>query len=117
MSYGEQYKYEEDIGLINNVIMYLFDRVSYKLSEREIEGFSHPGVASTMKGLLTYPSGYNRGSQFIWGLHEGKTRKNKAFLARKKFYWNKDNVGKFSVILPLDQMFGFCENYGKVMYG
>ena len=84
MSYSEPYKYGEDIGLINNAIMYLFHRVSYKLSEREIEGFSHPGVASTMKGLLTYPSGYNRGIQFIWGLDEDKTMKNKGFLARKK---------------------------------
>ena len=42
--------------------MYLFDRVSYKLFEREIEGYSYPGEASTMKGLLTYPSGYNSGS-------------------------------------------------------
>ena len=41
--------------------------------------------------------------------------KNKGFLTRNKFYWNKDNVGKFSVILPLDHMFGFCDR--KVMYG
>ena len=52
MPYGEPYKYKEDIGLINNAIMYLFDRVSYKLSEREIEGYSYHGVASTMKSLL-----------------------------------------------------------------
>ena len=73
--------------------MYLFDRVSYKISEREIEGYSYPGVASTMKGLLTYPSEYNIGSQFLWGLDEGKTMKNKGFLTRQKFYWNRDNVG------------------------
>ena len=42
LSYGEPYKYENDIGLINNAIIYLFDRVSYKLSEREIEGYSCP---------------------------------------------------------------------------
>ena len=87
LSYGEPYKYEEDIGLINNAITYLFDRVSYKLSEREIiEGYSYPGVASTMKGLLTYPSGYNRGSQFIWGLDEGKTMKNKGIFWHEKSF-------------------------------
>ena len=83
----------------NNAIMYLFDKVSYKLSEREIEGYTYPGVASTMKGLLTYPSGYNRGSQFIWGLDSGRALKNKGFLTRKKVYWKKDNAGKFSVII------------------
>ena len=93
------------------------DRVSYKLSEREIEGYSYPGVASTMKGLLTYPSEYNSRSQFIWGLDSGKAMGNKGFVNRRKFYWNRDNVGKFSVILPLDHMFGFYENYRKVTYG
>ena len=57
--YGEHYKYEEVIGLINNAIIYLFDRVSYKLSERKIEGYSYPGVSSTMKSLLTYSSECN----------------------------------------------------------
>ena len=69
-----------------------------------------------MKGLLTYPSEYNSESQFIWGLDEGKTMENQGFLTQN-FYWNKDNVGKFNIILPLNHMFGFCENYRKVMYG
>ena len=30
---------ERILDLIKNAIMYLFDRVSYKLSEREIEGY------------------------------------------------------------------------------
>ena len=72
MSYGEPYKYEEDIGSINNAIMYLFDRVSYKLSEREIQGYSYPGVASPMKGLPTYHSVHNRGSKFIWSFMKAK---------------------------------------------
>ena len=96
LSYDKPYKYDDYIGLINNAIMYLFYRVSYNLPEREIEGYSYPGVASTMKGLLTYPTGYNGGRY-----------KNKGILTRKKFYWNRDNVGKFSVILPLDHMFFF----------
>ena len=69
-----------------------------------------------MKGLLTYPSEYNSGSQFIWRQDNGKAMKNKGFVNRVKFYSNKDNVGKFSVILLLDHMFGFCENYRKDMY-
>ena len=95
----------------------MFDRVSYKLSEKEIEGYSYPGVTSTMKGLLTYPSECNSASQFIRALDNGKSMKNKGFLNWKKFHWNKDTVGKFSVILPLDHMFVFCENDRKVMYG
>ena len=102
---------------MNNAIMYLFDRVTYKLSEREIEEYSYPGVASTMKGLLTYPSECNSASQFIWALDNGKSMKNKGLIDRKKFYLKKDNDRKFSVILPLDHIFGFCENYRKVMYG
>ena len=40
--------------------------------------------------------------------------KNKGFLTRTKFYWNKDNVGKFSVILPLDHMFVFLKTIEKL---
>ena len=32
--------------------MYLFDRVSIKLSERESEGYSYPGELKMMKGVL-----------------------------------------------------------------
>ena len=74
--------------------MHLFNRVSYKLSERGIEGYSNPGVASSMKGLLTYLSECNSAIQFIWVLDNGKTMKNEGFLNRKKFFWNKDDVGK-----------------------
>ena len=41
---------------------------------------------------------------------------NNGFINQKKFYWNKDNVGKFCVILPLYHIFNVCENYRKVLY-
>ena len=42
---SESCLYIVSVGLINNAVMYLFDRVSYKLSEREVEGYYYPGVA------------------------------------------------------------------------
>ena len=98
--------------------MYLFDRVSYKLSEREIEGYSYPGVASTMKDLLTYPSEYKSGSQFIWGLDEGKTiKKIKAIWHDKSFTGIKIMLEKLVLFSHWIISLFFCENFREVMYG
>ena len=106
---GTNYAKEDDINLIHNGLMYLFDRVAYKLSGREIEGYSHPGVSSTLKGLITYEETYAEGEQFLWNI----TNKR-----RKNYIFNKTaNLGGFSAIIPLTHIFGFCENYEKVMYG
>ena len=45
---AESFGGDDDIGLINNGVMYLFDRIGYKVNEKEIEGYSYPGVATTL---------------------------------------------------------------------
>ena len=61
---AESFGGDDEIGLINNGVMYLFDRIGYKVNGKEIEGYSYPGVATTIKGILTYPEYYPQGSQF-----------------------------------------------------
>ena len=40
---GNKYSDDEcEISLINNGLMYLFDRVSYQISNQEVEGYSNP---------------------------------------------------------------------------
>ena len=56
--------------------MYLLDRNGYKVNEKEIEGYSYPGVATAIKGILTYPEYYPQGSQFAWLQDRGKTFTN-----------------------------------------
>ena len=49
---AESFGDDDDIGLINNGVMYLFDRIGYKVNDKEIEGYSYPGVATTIKGIF-----------------------------------------------------------------
>ena len=93
--------------------MYLFDRIGYKVNEKEIEGYSYPGVATTIKGILTYPKYYPQGSQFAWLQDRGKTFTNVGNKEQRKLMRD----GHFSVAIPLSHIFGFCEYYKKVTYG
>src|ERR1044072_3588381 len=108
------------INLINNGIMYLFSRVDYQLGNETIEGYSNPGQTSTMKGLLTYPINYSEGMNFMWA--PDKCDKicpkinNSGYMERHNYLF-KNASGNFSVAIPLNHIFGFCENYDKVIYG
>ena len=110
---AESFGDDDDIGLINNGVMYLFDRIGYKVNEKEIEGYSYPGVATTIKGILTYPKYYPQGSQFAWLQDRGKSFTNVGNKERRKLMRD----GHFSVAIPLSHIFGFCEYYKKVTYG
>ena len=105
------------ISLVNNGLMYLFSSVEYRIANKKIEGYNNPGRATTMKGLLTYPRVYPEGLGFMWGLDEkAKMEENDGFMKRCKYIHSEGN-GKFSALIPLSHIFGFCENFDKVMYG
>lgn len=114
---GTAYAVDDDITLVNNGLCYLFERISYEINGKEIEGYSNVGVATTMKGLVTYSADYNEGSLFLWKKDVGKGINNTGFKNRKKIIFQKNNTGNFSAIIPLKHLFGFCENYRKIMYG
>ena len=110
-------KDECGIGLVNNGLMYLFNRIDYSIANNKIEGYNNPGRATTMKGLLTLPNVYPEGLNFMWTQDENaEIADNKGFSERCKYVHSEGN-GKFSAMIPLKHIFGFCENYDKVMYG
>ena len=41
-------------------MMYLFKRIRYDLSGKEIKTLVHPGQATTMLGLLKYPDDFSK---------------------------------------------------------
>ena len=58
VSFGEERQFDNDdcaMTLVNNSMMYLFNRIDYSISNKKIEGFNNPDRATTMKGLLAYP--------------------------------------------------------------
>ena len=110
------------ITLTNNGIMHLFKRIRYDLSGQEIENIMNVGQATTMLGLLKYPDDFSKskGLNQLW--YKDTTRNannnNTGFDIRRKYIIaNADPVGTFSFKIPLKHIFGFCEDYDKVVYG
>ena len=117
-SYGDN----DPIAITNNGMMYLFKRIRYDLSGQEIENIMHPGQATTMLGLLKYPDDFSKSK----GLNQLWVKDNTAIIendntgwnVRKKYIINNAQPkGSFSLRIPLKHIFGFCEDYDKVVYG
>ena len=112
----------ELITLTNNGIMHLFKRIRYDLSGQEIENIMNVGQATTMLGLLKYPDDFSKskGLNQLW--YKDTTRNannnNNGFKIRRDYIIvNTDPIGTFSFKIPLKHIFGFCEDYDKIVYG
>ena len=116
------YNTGELITLTNNGIMHLFKRIRYDLSGQEIENIMNVGQATTMLGLLKYPDDFSKskGLNQLWykDTTRNATNNNTGFTIRRNYIIvNADPVGTFSFKIPLKHIFGFCEDYDKVVYG
>ena len=120
--------YENDarITLTNNGVMHLFKRIRYDLSGQEIENIVHLGKVTTMLGLLKYPDDFSKskGLNQLWykdtttaAVLDG-VGTNLGFKIRQEYIIkSSDPRGTFSFRVPLKHIFGFCEDYDKVVYG
>ena len=110
------------VSLANNAMMYLFKDIRYELSGQEIEKIAHLGQATTMLGLLKYPDDFSKskGLNQCWykDTEAGANVNNTAWNLRKQ-YIIKYPVpkGSFSFKIPLKHIFGFCNDYDKVVHG
>ena len=118
-SYGN----DDPVSLTNNGIMHLFKCIRYDLSGQEIESLQHPGQATTMLGLLKYPDNFSKskGLNQLWYKDTTDTAilaYNVGFKIRHDYIiTNSQPKGSFSFKIPLKHIFGFCEDYDKVVYG
>ena len=110
------------ITLTNNGIMHLFKRIRYDLSGQEIENIMNVGQATTMLGLLKYPDDFSKskGLNQLW--YKDTTvdadDDNVGYAYRRYYIVKNSNPrGSFSFRIPLKYIFGFCEDYDKVVYG
>ena len=120
---GTDYANADNISITNNAMMYLFRDIRYELSGHEIEKVNYVGYATTMLGLLKYTEDFGRskGLNQSWYLDSTllPNNQNKGFCARHQHIFNhlERNKGSFSFRIPLKHIFGFCEDYDKVVYG
>ena len=119
---NNRYGNNDLITLINNGIMYLFKRIRYELSGQEIENIMNVGQATTMLGLLKYPDDFSKskGLNQLW--YKDTTTvaddNNSGFIIRRDYIIRlPDTKGEFSFRIPLKHIFGFCEDYDKIVYG
>ena len=100
-----------------------FQQQKISNSEQEIESLFHPGQATTMLGLLKFPDDFQKSTRLnqLWFKDDGATAhfKNKVgFGIRQQYIIQKPDLkGTFSCRVPLKHLFGFCDDYDKVVYG
>jgi len=117
------YANADAVALTNNGLMHLFSQISYQLSNQDIETVFHPGQATTMLGMLKYPNDFSRaqGLNQLWQKDTAATSviaDNSGFAVRQAYLIQKPTAkGTFSFIVPLKHIFGFCDDYTKVVYG
>ena len=119
---NNSYRNNDHITLTNNGMMHLFRNIRYELSGQEIEKISYPGQTTTMLGLLKYPDDFSKSKGFNQLWYKDTTTlaedDNSGFIIRRDYIIRKsDPKGSFSFRIPLKHIFGFCEDYDKVVYG
>lgn len=120
---GTAYGNANAVAITNNGLMHLFSQISYFLSNQQVESIYHPGQASTMLGMLKYPDDFAKaqGLNQLWTKDTASTAviaDNTGFAIRQAYLIQKPTAkGRFSFIVPLKHIFGFCDDYDKIVYG
>ena len=120
---GTSYADTDAITLVNNGIMYLFTQISYYLSNQEVETIYDPGQSTTRLGYLKYPVEFQLGEGMnqLWNRDTTATADlvaNTGFKNRQNYIITQSEAkGTFSFCIPLKHIFGFCDDYDKVLYG
>ncbi len=120
---GTAYVDADVITLTNNALMYLFSNVRYTLSGQEIESLNNPGQGTSMFGMLTYPDDFSKSSGLnqLWYKDTGTDAvlaTNIGFTGRQGYIIRSpDPKGTFSFSVPLKHIFGFTDDYDKIVYG
>ena len=120
---GTSYIDTDAITLVNNGIMYLFSQISYQLSNQDVETTYHPGQATAMLGYLKYPVEFQLGEGMnqLWQRDTADSTDNAVntgFRSRQDYIIKQStDKGTFSFCIPLNHIFGFADDYNKVLYG
>ena len=107
------------MGFSNYGQLNLFTLARYNMNGSPIESVSEPGVVATMLGVSLLPNDYRLGLEEGYYPDTAATvtdlTGNKGWIERRALIW--DGGGKFQILVPLSRVFGFAEDYKKVIYG
>jgi hypothetical protein len=89
----------------NNGLAFLFSEMRYEINGIEIQKLKYPGISSALKGYCSYtPNDLHVLQNACWS-NDLNTEVNKNFMQNEKF----------SGCIPLKHLFGFCEDYKKIL--
>jgi hypothetical protein len=119
---GGVYKEDVEIAFVNYGILYLFDLIKYHLNSTPVESVFNPGMVANIMGLATFPDNFKQGLIECWAADTNplpELAKNSGFKQRQMFVLGckPKPIGSFRFAVPLKRLFGFCDDYGKIMYG
>ena len=118
---GTWYAGADAIALENNGVMHLSSNVKYEFAGQAIESVNNPGIAGVLMGIAKYPCDYAYGTGLIqcWSSETSDgVLMERGFGRRKEYIVQKFNPhGSFSFAIELENLFGFREDYDKVVYG
>jgi hypothetical protein len=90
----------------NNGLAFLFSEMRYDINDIKIQKLKYPRITTCLKGYCSYsPNDMQELQNAAWDI-EIKKENNKDFSPE----------GKFSGCIPLNHLFGFCEDYKKIMF-
>ncbi|KAL4153873.1 hypothetical protein QTP88_001706 [Uroleucon formosanum] len=94
-----------EVRFSNNGLAFLFSEMRYKINGIEIQKLKSPGVSSCLKAYCSYtPNDLNALKNSAWN-SAMDSEDNKNFMS--------NNV--FTGCIPLKHLFGFCEDYKKIL--
>lgn len=89
-------------ALSNNGLAFLFSEMRYELNGTEIQKIKSPGISTCLKGYCSYsPTDMRVLQNAYWNLDIWDT--------------NATEVKTFAGCIPLKHLFGFCEDYKKII--
>ena len=110
------------IAMVNYGLLHLFDLVKYTLNNAPIETVFNPGLVSNILGLATFPDNFKQGLIEGWSPDTSNKlvlNENAGFKARQQLILGSEPapLGSFRLAIPLKRIFGFADDYGKIIYG
>ncbi|KAJ8914111.1 hypothetical protein NQ315_014308 [Exocentrus adspersus] len=89
---------------VNNGVMLLFDKIRYEIGGYVIDRVRNPGLTSIIKGYVSFNKNAAQHLQNSgWFLYNNEQSNI------------VDDNGNFNVVIDLSTIFGFCEDYRKII--
>ena len=102
--------------------MYLFSSLKLTLAGQEVEHVNYPDHATSLLGLASYSSEYQKGCVLAQGWFPDTSTatalNNNGFAVRQQFLIRSpDPKDSFQCAIPMEHIFGFMDDYTKVTHG